>query len=131
VRRLPNFYGWLAKRLSKEVSAGWVRPGAGSAKIRHDAKRFLVTADPKATLDAAERLHTFDRPVLLAWAVEDRFFPLEHARRLAELFPDARVEEIEDSYTYVPEDQPERLAALIGEFAAPERKPAEEKSPAA
>ncbi len=48
--------------------------------------------------------------MLIAWAPEDRFFPLEHARRLAELLPDARVEEVPDSYTYVCEDQPERTA---------------------
>ena len=56
--------------------------------------------------------------MLIAWAPEDRFFPLEHARRLAELFPDARVEEVPDSYTYVCEDQPELTAKLVGDFAA-------------
>jgi pimeloyl-ACP methyl ester carboxylesterase len=65
--------------------------------------------------------------VLIAWAPEDRFFPLEHARRLAELLPDARVEEVEDSYTYVCEDQPERTAKLVGDFAAS----ATERAPAA
>ena len=54
----------------------------------------------------------------MAWAPEDRFFPLDHAHRLAGLFPDARVEEIPDSWTFVPEDQPERVAELVGGFAA-------------
>jgi ABC-type sugar transport system substrate-binding protein len=30
--------------------------------------------------------------------------------------PDATVEEIHDSYTFIPEDQPEELASLIREF---------------
>ena len=55
--------------------------------------------------------------MLLAWAPEDRFFPLAHARKLAELFPDARVEEIHDCLTYVPEDQPERFVQLVEQFA--------------
>ena len=37
--------------------------------------------------------------------------------RLARDFPNARLERIDDSYTFVSEDQPERLAKLIAEFA--------------
>jgi pimeloyl-ACP methyl ester carboxylesterase len=54
--------------------------------------------------------------VLIAWAPEDRFFKFEHAERLAATIPDARLERIEDSWTYVSEDQPERLAELIAAF---------------
>jgi pimeloyl-ACP methyl ester carboxylesterase len=42
--------------------------------------------------------------------------PIEHGRRLARLFPDARLVEIEDSYTLIPEDQPDVLAAHIRDF---------------
>jgi pimeloyl-ACP methyl ester carboxylesterase len=73
----------------------------------------LKGIDPKYTLEAAEKLRTFDRPTLLAWAVEDRFFKLSFAERLAAAITGARLERIEDSYTFVPEDQPERLAELI------------------
>ena len=52
----------------------------------------------------------FDRPVLLAWA-DDRFFKLELAERLAAAFPNSRLEAVPDSRTFVPEDQPERLAS--------------------
>ena len=37
--------------------------------------------------------------------------PAEHGRRLAELLPQARLVEIADSYTLIPEDQPAVLAA--------------------
>ena len=37
--------------------------------------------------------------------------------RLAAAFPDARLVEVSDSYTLVPIDQPEALAAALGEFA--------------
>ena len=52
----------------------------------------------------------FERPVLLVWGTEDRFFKLDFARRLADVFPDARLVEIEGGRTFVPLDHPERLA---------------------
>ena len=42
--------------------------------------------------------------------------PRRHGRRLAELFPDARLVEIDDSYTLIPEDQPEELTRAIRAF---------------
>ncbi|MDQ6811919.1 MAG: hypothetical protein M3Z95_08490 [Actinomycetota bacterium] len=59
--------------------------------------------------------------MLIAWAPEDRFFKLHYGERLAGAFPDARLELIEDSYTFVPIDQPERTANLVAAFA---REPA-------
>jgi pimeloyl-ACP methyl ester carboxylesterase len=50
---------------------------------------------------------------MLAWAPEDRLFPIAHAHRLASELRDATVEEVPDSYAFVPEDQPARLAQLI------------------
>ena len=114
LRRLPFAYGWLTKRrLPDELLDAWVRPFLSDPGVRRDARRFLLGIDRGALLDNTARLHDFDRPVLLAWAPEDRFFPVEHARRLAAVFPDARLVEIPDSYTFVSLDQPERLADLI------------------
>ncbi|MGH2783445.1 MAG: alpha/beta fold hydrolase [Thermoleophilaceae bacterium] len=48
--------------------------------------------------------------------MRDRFFPLEHGERLAELIPGARLEWIEGARTFSPEDRPERLAELIAGF---------------
>jgi pimeloyl-ACP methyl ester carboxylesterase len=45
--------------------------------------------------------------------------PPEHGRRLAELLPQGRLVEIEDSYTLIALDQPARLAEAIRAFAAP------------
>ena len=58
---------------------------------------------------------------MLAWAVEDRFFKLSFGERLADTIQGATLQQIEDSYTFVSEDQPERLAELIERFA---REPA-------
>jgi pimeloyl-ACP methyl ester carboxylesterase len=121
LRRLPLAYGWLAKRrIPNDVTAAWVRPCQTDRGVRRDTARVLAGVSSRYTNEAAARLSSFERPVLLAWAPEDRFFPLEHARRLAELFPDARLEEVPDSWTFVPEDQPERLARLVESFARSE-----------
>ena len=58
------------------------------------------------------------RSTLIAWSRNDRFFPAEHAERLATLIPTARLEWVEKSRTFSPEDRPDRLAELIGDFAA-------------
>ena len=73
---------------------------------------------PIYTLTAAEQLRSFSRPVLLVWPHEDRFFPYSYAERLAALLPDARLVPVEDSYTFVSEDQPEALVSAIVAFMA-------------
>jgi pimeloyl-ACP methyl ester carboxylesterase len=118
LRRTPLGFGWLAKRpIPDAVTDGWLAPGA-DRRIRHDLRKVMRGVDKRHTIQAAEDLRRFERPALLAWAAEDRFFPLKHAYALAERIPDARVEEVADSYTFVSEDQPERLAELIRGFAA-------------
>jgi pimeloyl-ACP methyl ester carboxylesterase len=114
IRRSPLAYGLLTKRpIPAAVLAGWVRPALGSRAVRGDVQHFTRHIDKRLTLDAAAKLGSFDRPVLLAWAAEDRFFKIEFAQRLAAVFPDARLEPIADSGTFVSEDQPGVLAGLI------------------
>ena len=118
LRRLPNAYGRLIKRdFAGAPTREWVDPYLTNKEIRRDTIKVLRAIDPKYTFEAAERLREFDRPALLAWAVEDRFFKLSFAERLAETIRGAKLERIEDSYTFVSEDQPERLAELIRSFA--------------
>jgi pimeloyl-ACP methyl ester carboxylesterase len=120
VRRWPIAYGWLSKRpVPDDVLDGWVQPFLTDAGVRRDARRFLAAVDPALLLDNATRLGEFDRPVLLAWAPEDRFFPVAHAHRLAALFPDARVVEIRDARTFISWDQPDRLTELIESAVRP------------
>ncbi|GAA1582619.1 alpha/beta hydrolase [Kribbella sancticallisti] len=117
LRRLPMAFGWLAKgSLPAEMTDAWLRPFFTQRGIRRDASRFLRAFDNADTLAAADRLVAFDKPVLLLWAPEDRFFPLSHAHRWAEIFPDARLVEVPDSYTFVALDQPELVADEIAQF---------------
>jgi pimeloyl-ACP methyl ester carboxylesterase len=118
-RRLPLAYGWLAKRpIARDVMDGWVLRALADPGVMHDLRKVLSGLSPNPLVDNTPKLVAFDRPVLLAWAREDKFFPVEHAHRLGRIFPDARVAEITDSYTFVSWDQPGRLAGLITGFAA-------------
>jgi pimeloyl-ACP methyl ester carboxylesterase len=99
-----------------EVVDTYAFPALRSTGVRRDIMKLLGRADPRYTLEAAEHLGAFDRPTLIAWSREDKFFPPRYAEQLAELLPNARLEWIEDSYTFSPEDQPERLAELIAGF---------------
>lgn len=119
LRKTPLAFGWLSKRgLPDELLASWVEPFLSDAGVRRDARRLLAAVRPNQLLDNAARLHEFERPVLIAWAPEDRFFPIDHARRLAAIFPDARLVEVPDAYAFISVDQPKRLADLIREFTA-------------
>jgi pimeloyl-ACP methyl ester carboxylesterase len=122
LRRTPLAYGWLIKRdLAGAPLREWVDPFLSNRAIRRDTVKVLRGISPRYTFEAAEKLSSFDRPTMLAWAVEDRFFKLSYAERLAATIPGASLERIDDSYTFVSEDQPERLAELIARFA---REPA-------
>ena len=118
-RRLPISFGWLAKRpIDDAAMDSYVRPVLESRAVRRDVKKVLRALDSRYTMEAAGKLKSFERPALIVWSVEDRFFPFEHAKRLARILPNSRLESVSDSYTFVPEDQPERLAALVKEFMA-------------
>lgn len=116
-QRLPVAYGWVTKRHPDQaVVDAWLAPGRASAGVRRDLRKVLRGVDARHTLAAAEKLKRFERPVLLAWAAEDRLFPLDYARRLADALPDAELVAIDDSYTFVPEDRPEPLVEAIAAF---------------
>ncbi len=119
--RLPITFGWVTKRrIPADVVESYLEPSRRDAAIRADLARFLGGVDNRHTLDAARDLPRFTRPVLLAWATEDRLFPMRLAHRLAAALPAATLVQVEDSYTFVPEDQPAELARRIVEFARPE-----------
>jgi pimeloyl-ACP methyl ester carboxylesterase len=118
LRNTPIAFGWLAKHgIDKEASDSYVRPLLENRAVRRDVVSVLRQIRPEYTEAAATRFSRFERPVLLAWSREKAFFPWRHAERLAADFPNARIEEITDSYAFVPEDQPRRLAELIRGFA--------------
>jgi pimeloyl-ACP methyl ester carboxylesterase len=117
LRRLPIAFGWLTNGpIDQDAEDSYVLPVLTRGEIRRDTRRFLNGFDPAALLDAEAELTRWDRPALIAWSMNDRFFPLEHGERLAAILPQGRLEWIEGARTFSPEDRPDRLAELIGAF---------------
>jgi pimeloyl-ACP methyl ester carboxylesterase len=120
-QRLPIAYGWLSKKpIDDQVMRSFLRPIQTDRRIRQELAAVMRGVDKRYTLQAAEQFAGFEKPVLIAWATEDRFFKLTSAERLARDFPNARLERVDDSLTFVPIDQPRRLAELITAFAQPQ-----------
>jgi pimeloyl-ACP methyl ester carboxylesterase len=118
LHRTPLVFGLLTKRpVDREAMDSYGAAIKRNAGVRRDLRKVLKGISKHYTVEAAERLRDFRRPALIAWAREDRVFPFDHAVRLAEAMPNAVLEPIDDSYAFVPEDQPARLAQLIAEFA--------------
>jgi pimeloyl-ACP methyl ester carboxylesterase len=100
-----------------ELIASWMAPGLRDPGVKRDAKKVTAGMNKRYTLEAAQRLRDAELPILLAWAPGDRFFPISYAQRFASEMKDARIVEIADAKTFVPLDQPQRLADAIANFA--------------
>jgi pimeloyl-ACP methyl ester carboxylesterase len=119
IQRLPTAYGYVTSRpMPADVMRSYTGPIRLNPGVRRDFARMLRAVDTKYTFEAAELLTTFDKPALVLWAENDRIFPREHGRRLARLLPRGEFALIPDSRTFIPEDQPEPLAAAIAGFLA-------------
>ena len=117
-QRLPIAYGWATHEpIDPAIMDSFLHGLRTEAGVRRDFARVLRAADPRDTLRAADELHEFDKPAVVVWAADDKFFPREHGRRLAELLPQARFELVEHSRTFIPEDNPAPLVELVREFA--------------
>lgn len=94
----------------------YLRPVLADPAIRHDGRKVIGSVSARFSRAAADQLAAqFAKPVLLAWAADDRVFPLAHAQRYAARL-NAPLETIPDSYTYTAEDQPGRTAAVLRDW---------------
>jgi pimeloyl-ACP methyl ester carboxylesterase len=101
-----------------ELIASWMEPGLHDPGVKRDLKKVTTGMNKRYTLEAVEKLRGSDLPILLAWAPRDRVFPLKYAERFASEVPSARIVQIPDARTFVPLDQPQRLADEIAAFTA-------------
>ncbi|MGA8253928.1 MAG: alpha/beta fold hydrolase [Mycobacterium sp.] len=117
IQRLPTAYGFVTSRaMPADVMHSYTDPVRLNSQVRRDFRRMLRAVDTKYTFEAAARLTTFDKPALVLWAENDKIFPREHGRRLAQLLPQGRFDLISNSRTFIPEDQPGLLVAAIEDF---------------
>jgi pimeloyl-ACP methyl ester carboxylesterase len=107
-------YRVLARRpIPGEVTRQWWATYVADAGVRRDAQRFLASVDPQELDVVTRRLATYDRPVTLCWAVEDRLFTEAHGRRLHAIFRDATFVPVHDSRAFVMWDRPDAVAAAV------------------
>jgi pimeloyl-ACP methyl ester carboxylesterase len=118
-RSLPTAYGWLTHGdLPQDLIDKWVAAYFADKGVRRDLRRLTAAlGDDEFMTQIAAELAAFAKPALLAWAADDKFFPVEHGRRLAAILPDAQLEVIAGSRTWVMRDQPQRTAHLIAGLA--------------
>lgn len=102
--------------LPPELIASWVEPSLGDAAIRRDTQKFLAGMHKRYTLEAAEKLRAAELPLLLIWGTGDRVFRVEHAERLQGESPEADLVRIEGARTFLPLDEPRRVAEQIALF---------------
>ena len=118
-RSLPTAYGWLTHGdLPHDLIDQWLGAYFADRGVRRDLRRLTAALGDDAFMhQIAGELAAFTGPALVAWAADDRFFPLEDGRRLAGILPCARLEVIAGSRTWVMRDQPERTAELVAGVA--------------
>jgi pimeloyl-ACP methyl ester carboxylesterase len=138
------FYYWLARALPAGAGNGLLR---NRAIVRTMSVMMATTREPQlrkwihaqhdayfsSFADRASLLESFrasvshdvseyagrvDVPVLLAAAAQDQITPLAAERRLASLFPDARLEVVDGVGHLIHYEKPAEAAALIEAFLA-------------
>jgi pimeloyl-ACP methyl ester carboxylesterase len=119
IQRLPTAYGWATtKPIEPRIMASYTTNVRTNPGVRADLARVLKQARRDDMQKASRGVSAFTKPALVVWAAGDKFFPVDHGRKLAELMPDAHFELVEDSRTFIAEDQPARLVQLVREFLA-------------
>jgi pimeloyl-ACP methyl ester carboxylesterase len=119
IRTTPAAFGLLVKHpLEAIASDSYALPCVSDPAILHDVSRVMSSATSAPVQEAGRRLIAeFTRPVLFAWSPEDQVFAPDDARRYCGALSDGRMVLIEDAYSFTPEDQPDRLAEEIAQFA--------------
>jgi pimeloyl-ACP methyl ester carboxylesterase len=110
------FAPFSRRGIPDDLVASWMRPAMEDKAVMHDLKKVTAGMNKRYTLQAATKLRNTDLPLRLLWAPGDKFFPIKYAERLAGEVPNAKIVQIPDAKTFVPLDQPERVADEIAEF---------------
>ena len=119
VRHSPLGFGPLLNRpRSASLTRSWIQPLLDSRAVRHDVARFARAMSRTELIDSATWLGRFPGPVRLIWGARDKHFKVELGRRLAAVFPRARLEEVSDATTFVSIDRPDAVANAVGEVVA-------------
>ena len=120
IRATPAAYGLLLKHpVESRVSDSYALPASRDPGVLRDVAKAMAAASTGPVREAGKELIAGSQiPTLLIWSSEDEVFPLAHAERYADELRNAELVEIDDSFSFTPEDRPEAVAAAIRSFAA-------------
>lgn len=110
------FAPFARTKIPAELIASWMQPATADAGVMHDLKKVTAGMNKRYTLAAAEKLRDSNLPIRLLWAPGDKYFPISYAERLASETHNAEIIQIPDAKTFVPLDQPQRVADEIAAF---------------
>lgn len=110
------FKPFARTKIPDNLVASWMRPATSDSDVMRDAKKVTAGMNKRYTLAAAEKLQASDLPLRLLWAPGDKYFPIKYAERLAGEVKNAEIIQIQDAKTFVPLDQPQRVADEIAGF---------------
>jgi pimeloyl-ACP methyl ester carboxylesterase len=110
------FAPFARTKIPAELIASWMQPATADAGVMHDLKKVTAGMNKRYTLAAAEKLRDSDLPIRLLWAPGDKYFPISYAERLARETQNAEIIQIPNAKTFVPLDQPQRVADEIAAF---------------
>lgn len=112
------FAPFAKTKIPNDLVASWMEPAKTDSGVLHDAGKVTAGMNKRHTLAAAEKLRGSQLPIRLLWAPGDKYFPIRYAERLKSEAGNASIVTISDAKTFVPLDQPERVAQEIADFAA-------------
>ena len=110
------FAPFARTKIPDELIASWMRPATKDSAVMRDAKKVTAGMNKRYTLAAAEKLRGSQLPIRLLWAPGDKYFPISYAERLASEAGNAEIVQIPNAKTFVPLDQPQRVADEIASF---------------
>jgi pimeloyl-ACP methyl ester carboxylesterase len=110
------FAPFARTKVPDELIASWMQPAVADKAVMRDVKKVTAGMNKRYTLAAAEKLRGSQLPIRLLWAPGDKYFPLSYAERLASEAANAEIVQIPDAKTFVPLDQPQRVADGIADF---------------
>jgi pimeloyl-ACP methyl ester carboxylesterase len=110
------FAPFARTKIPNDLVASWMLPVTKDSAVMHDAKKVTAGMNKRHTLAAAEKLRSSDLPLRLLWAPGDKLFPIKYAERLAGEVKNAEIVQIQNAKTFVPLDQPQRVADEIAKF---------------
>jgi pimeloyl-ACP methyl ester carboxylesterase len=121
LRPARRFWFGLSSRSVPEdddlMVRSYLRP-LSNASVRREQCQVIGQLDSRYSLIAAGKLALLAKPTLLIWSSRDRFFPVEDAHALRELWPHARLEVLDHDRTFIAQDLPEQVTRVMQDFLA-------------